>query len=82
MNSISWSADCCGIGIEPDDDAGRHLHAVAVDGRDRLQHRHGGVVLLAHKFERAELGRLDADEDGQEYCLAHEFEHIRAAWRC
>ena len=52
-----------GIGVETENDAGGDLQAVIVQGLDRFHHRHGDVLVLAHRLERVSLRRLDAHED-------------------
>ena len=76
MNSISRSAELVGVGVEPQDDAGRDLKAVAVERRDRLEHRQRRVLILAHAFQRIEVRRFDADKDGDERRLAHQRQHV------
>ena len=43
---------------------------------ERLEHRHGVVVVLGDGLQRVELRRLDADEDGEEAGLPHQLENL------
>jgi hypothetical protein len=66
-----------GVGVEAENNARRHLHPVVVNRFDRLHHRQGSVLLLAHGLECIDFRRLDADEHGDELCLAHQRENLR-----
>ena len=74
MNALSRCLGVVGVGVETEDDAGRDFEPVAVEGIDRFQDRQRGVLLLAHMLERIDLRRLDADEHGLEFRLAHQRE--------
>ena len=50
------------VGIEAEDDARGDLQSVVVECLDRRHHRHGVVLILAHRLERVGFRRLDADE--------------------
>ena len=66
------------VGIQPHDDAGNDLHAVAVDGANAFQNRDHHVVVLLHRLQRIGIGRFDAAEDRDEERLAHLLQNLRA----
>ncbi len=65
------------VGIEAEDDAGHHLHAVFVELLDALQNRHHHVVGFRHRLERIAIRRLDAAEHRGEVGVAHLREDFR-----
>ena len=64
------------VGVEAHDDAGHHLHAVAVQRLDGFEDRHHVVVLFGHRLQRIGIGGFDAAEDRLEHRLAHQREDL------
>ena len=78
MKSFSRSSVSARVGVEPEDDAGGHLHPVIeLSVLIALQHRQRSVLLLAHLLERIGFRRLDADEHRLEFRLSHQRQNFR-----